>query len=141
MVAVERGSVEDFFHDVPLGRRVYDELVRLVDGHGPATARVTKSQVAFVRRRGFCWVWLPPMYLSHPGVDVVVSVALDRPDPSPRWKQTVHVGGHWMHHLEVHDVAEIDAAAAAIKDDGLAAAARRLLAKAWRSSSARGSSR
>lgn len=39
------------------------------------------------------------------------------------------------------DVAEIDAATAAIKDDGLAAAARRLLAKAWRSSSARGSSR
>ena len=39
------------------------------------------------------------------------------------------------------DVAEIDAAAAAIKDDGLAAAARRLLAKAWRSSSTRGSSR
>ena len=80
MVAVERGSVEDFFHDAPLGRSVYDELVRLVDGLGPATARITKSQVAFRRRGGFCWVWLPPMYLSHPGADVVVSVALDRPD-------------------------------------------------------------
>lgn len=34
------------------------------------------------------------------------------------------------------DVAEIDAAASAIKDEGLATAARRLLAKAWRSSSA-----
>jgi hypothetical protein len=39
------------------------------------------------------------------------------------------------------DVAEIDAAASAIKDNGLATAARRLLTKAWRSSSARGSSR
>jgi len=113
MVTVERGSVEEFFDDAPLGRRVHDELVQLVDGLGPATARVTKSQVAFRRRRGFCWVWLPPMYLSHPGAEVVVSFALDRPDPSPRWKQTVHVGGHWMHHLEVHDVAEVDAEVAA----------------------------
>jgi predicted nucleic acid-binding Zn ribbon protein len=39
------------------------------------------------------------------------------------------------------DVAEIDAAAAAIKDDALATAARRLLAKAWRSHSTRGPAR
>jgi len=40
--------------------------------------------------------------------------------------------------LTAADIAEIDAAASAIKDDGLATAARRLLTKAWRSSSARG---
>lgn len=39
------------------------------------------------------------------------------------------------------EAAEIDAAVVPIKDEGLATAARRLLAKAWRSSSARGSTR
>ena len=43
--------------------------------------------------------------------------------------------------LTAADIAEIDAAASVIKDDGLATAARRLLTKAWRSSSARGLSR
>ena len=43
--------------------------------------------------------------------------------------------------LTAADVAEIEAAVSPIKDEGLATAARRLLAKAWRSPSARGSSR
>ncbi len=93
MVEVERGSVEKFFADVPLGLQVYDVLTRLVDRLGPAGVRVTKSQVAFRRRTGFCWVWLPGMYLSRPGAEVVVSLALPREDQSARWKQVVRVAG------------------------------------------------
>jgi hypothetical protein len=49
------------------------------------------------------------MYLSHPTADVVVSVALPHEDRSPRWKERLLVGGrHWMHHLEVHDLADVD---------------------------------
>ena len=109
MVGVERGSVEELLGYVPLAREVYDALAGLVDDLGPATVRVTKSQVAFRRRRGFCWVWLPGMYLSRPTADVVVSVALPHEDRSPRWKERLLVGGrHWMHHLEVHDLADVD---------------------------------
>jgi hypothetical protein len=41
---------------------------------------------------------------------VVLSVVLRRRDDSPRWKEEVaHPSpAHWMHHLEIHDVVEID---------------------------------
>lgn len=114
MVDVERGSLEDFFGPVPLGRQVYDVLAALVDDIGPATARVGRSQVGFRRRSGFCWVWLPGMYLARPTAELVVSMALPRQDPSPRWKESVKVTGtRWMHHLEVRDLGDIDEEVAA----------------------------
>lgn len=109
MVSVEAGDVEDFFHDSALGRQVYDALVTVMAGVGPATVRVTKSQVVLRRRSGFCWVWLPGRYLRNPAAEVVVSVALPRRDDSTRWKEVVQVGGaRWMHHLEVRTVADLD---------------------------------
>lgn len=118
MVVVTPGpaEVEELCSGVPLARQVYDAVVDLVDDldasadpdEGPVTVRVSKSQIAFRRRTGFCWVWLPGRYLTHPAAEVVLSVALDRRDPSPRWKEVVQVGGRrWMHHLEVHDLAEV----------------------------------
>jgi hypothetical protein len=98
------------FEGAPLGRRVYDAVAERMLVHDDVSTRVTKSQVAFRRRRGFCWVWLPGRYLSQPGAEVVLSLALERVDPDPRWKQVVDVGrGRWMHHLEVRAVAELDA--------------------------------
>jgi hypothetical protein len=39
----------------------------------------------------------------------VLSIALGRRDPSPRWKEVVHPSRrHWIHHLEVSDVDAID---------------------------------
>lgn len=106
---VERGSVEELLGDAPLAREVCDALAGLVDDLGPATVRVAKSQVAFRRRRAFCWVWLPGMYLSGPTADVVVSVALPHEGRSPRWKERLLLGGrHRMHHLEVHNLADVD---------------------------------
>jgi Domain of unknown function (DUF5655) len=71
--------------------------------------RTTKSQVAFRRRRGFAYLWLPGRYLTRPGADVVLSVVLGRRDGSPRWKEVAHPApSHWIHHLEVHRAAEID---------------------------------
>lgn len=115
MVAVEEvggtgHTVAGFFAEAPLGRQVYDAVAGLVDELGPATVRVTKSQVAFRHRKPFCWLWLPGAYLARPGAEVVVSVALAREDTDPRWKETVQVTPHrWMHHLEVHDVGDLDA--------------------------------
>lgn len=111
MVSIDPGSlsVEQFFAEEPLGTQVYDALVRVVDDLGPATVRVTKSQVAFRRRTGFCWVWLPGMYLRRPGAQVVISLALGHEDTSPRWKQVTQVGDRrWMHHLEVRSADDVD---------------------------------
>jgi hypothetical protein len=114
MVDVEPGSVEEFFGPAALGQQVYDVLATLVDNLGPASVRVDRSQVGFRRRSGFCWVWLPGMYLSRPGAEVVVSIALPRQDPNPRWKESVKVTGtRWMHHLEVRDLGDVDQEVAA----------------------------
>lgn len=94
---------------VPLAAEAYDALVAVVEPLGPATARVSRTQVALRRRTGFCWLWLPAMHLRRPAAEVVVSVALAREDPSPRWKQVVRVSGRrWMHHLEVTAAADLD---------------------------------
>ena len=72
-------------------------------------ARTSRSQVAFRRRRGFAYLWLPGRYLARTGADVVLSIVLDRRDSSPRWKEVAHPAPtHWMHHLEVRDAAVID---------------------------------
>jgi hypothetical protein len=40
---------------------------------------------------------------------VVLSIALGRRDDSPRWKEVAHPSPkHWIHHLEVRDLADID---------------------------------
>lgn len=115
MVEIEPGAlpVQAVLGSVPaaadLATEVYDALVGVVDKAGPATLRVSRTQLAFRRRRGFCWLWLPGAHLGRPLPVVVVSVALDRPDGSPRWKQVARVSSRrWMHHLEVTSVDELD---------------------------------
>ncbi len=72
--------------------------------------RVTRSQIAFRRRRGFAYVWLPARYLGARSEGIVVlSIALGRQDGSARWKEVTRASpAHWMHHLEVRDETEID---------------------------------
>ena len=73
------------------------------------TLRVTRSQIAFRRRRGFAWLWLPGQYLRRPAADVVLSIGLGRHLDSPRWKEVAHPApAHWIHHLEVRAASEID---------------------------------
>jgi hypothetical protein len=76
---------------------------------GPAEIRVSKSQVAFRRRRGFAYIWIPGQYLSNPTADVVLSIATPEPLESDRWKEVVRPGPTtWMHHLEVRSIEELD---------------------------------
>jgi hypothetical protein len=78
-------------------------------GWGPNSLRTSRSQVAFARRRGFAWLWLSGTWLRHPTTETVLSVALGRHDRSPRFKEVVNPSSRvWMHHLEVHDVGDID---------------------------------
>lgn len=89
---------------------VFDRVWQVVAGTtDDVRARVTASQVALRRRRGFAWLWLPERYLRRPVAEVVLSIALGRHDPSPRFKEVVRPArAHWMDHLEVGGPAEID---------------------------------
>lgn len=99
----------DFFAGHPDALTVFEEVRSTLEGIGPVEVRTAKSQVAFRRTRAFAYLWLPGRYLAKPAAEVVLSIVLGRPDASPRFKQVVHPApAHWMHHLEVHDVGDID---------------------------------
>ncbi len=70
---------------------------------------MTKSQIAFRRRTGFAYLWAPGKYLDNPEAEVVLSIALGRHDHSPRFKEVAHPSSrHWIHHLEIRQVTDID---------------------------------
>ena len=99
---------EDLFDGYPRGLSVCRAVQRAVGEIGPATVRVTTSQVAFRRRKGFAFVWRPGQYVDSE-VPAVLSVALPHEVRSDRFKQVVHPApGVWMHHLELHHPGEID---------------------------------
>lgn len=101
-------SPDDFFGAEGVGietfRRVHDALLT---SHPNVTIRVTTSQVAFRRRRGFAFLWKPDQYLRRPAAPVVLSIAANSRIESPRFKEVVHPGP-WMHHLEVNDAEDVD---------------------------------
>lgn len=102
-------DVVDFLAGHPMAQAVFDRVQSVLADAGGCSVRVGRSQVAFRRRRGFAYLWLPGQYLARPAAEVVLTVALGRHDPSPRWKQIAHpAGAHWIHHLEVHDPADVD---------------------------------
>jgi hypothetical protein len=108
--AGEEPEVDRFFDGHPAALDVFRCVRRALEAAGPCTIRASRSQVAFRRRHGFAYLWLPGRYLSRPAAEVVLTVVLGRRDPSPRWKEVVHPArAHWVHHLEIHDPADIDA--------------------------------
>ena len=102
-------SADEFFAGHDAARAGYDRVCTMLTAIGPFGVRITKSQVAFRRRRGFAWLWRPGQYLARPGAEVVLSIALGRRDSSPRFKEVAHPAPRqWMHHLEVHRTGELD---------------------------------
>lgn len=102
-------TAEEFFAGHPFAFDVYSRVLDMVRDLGPVDVRVSKSQVALRRRSGFAYLWMPGQYLGHTDVDVVLSIALGRHDRSARWKEVAHPSPkHWIHHLEVRDLADLD---------------------------------
>jgi hypothetical protein len=88
---------------------VYEAVLSRLHDLGTFDVRTSKSQIAFWRRHGFAYLWLPGRYLRHPGAEVVLSIVLDHHDRSDRFKEVAHPSPrHWIHHLEVHAATEID---------------------------------
>ncbi len=102
-------TVDEFFAPFPSSRIIFDALAAAIASVGTCDVRPSRSQVAFWRRRAFAWAWVPGMYLTGTRPPLVVSVALLRKDPSPRWKQVVEpTRGRFMHHMEIYGIAAVD---------------------------------
>ncbi len=101
--------LEQFFAGHEEARAIFEAVRELIETIGPADIRVTKSQVAFRRRTGFAFLWMPGMYLGDRGVPLVLTIGLQRRDGSPRWKEIVEPKpGRFTHHLELRSVGEVD---------------------------------
>lgn len=101
-------AVAAFFRDHPDAAAVATAVETVLDTLGPHDVRVSRSQVAFRRRRGFAYLWRPGQYVRS-DVPVVLSVALPYESTSSRWKSVVHpTSGWWMHHLELELPSEVD---------------------------------
>lgn len=101
-------DVQAFFEGEPGGTAVAAAVVAAVDALGPHDVRVSRSQVAFRRRRGFAYLWRPGQYVRS-DVPAVLSIALPTERPSPRWKQVAHPSpAVWMHHLELRRPGGVD---------------------------------
>ena len=102
-------TVDEFFAGRDDSRQLFDALLPLIAESGPAEMRVTKSQIAFRRTKGFAWVWIPGQYLRGQSAPLVLSLSFPQRDPSPRWKEIVEPArGRCMHHLELHSVNDLD---------------------------------
>jgi hypothetical protein len=104
-------TLDNFFANHPESRSLFDALLPLVAALGPLDQRLTRSQVAFYRRRAFAWAWCPGQY--RPGrraAPLALSLALSARDPSPRWKEIAEPRpGRFIHHLELYTPADLDA--------------------------------
>ncbi len=100
---------EAFFAGRPTGLAAYHRVRAVLEELGPVEVRVSRSQVAFRRRRGVAYLWLPGRYVRAPASEVVLSIVLGRAERSARFKEIVQPSRrHWMHHLVFRDVAELD---------------------------------
>jgi hypothetical protein len=100
---------QEFFKGHPLGVAAYTRVRSLLEAVGDVEVRVTKSQLALRRRRGFAYLWMPGRYLKNPDAEVVLSIVLQRHEHSRRFKEVAHPSpGLWIHHLELGGLDEID---------------------------------
>ena len=105
----ETRTLDGFFEGFEPSRPLFEALRAQIESLGPVEIRVGKSQVAFARRRGFAWAWVPDRYLHGRHAPLVLSVSLPHRDASPRWKEVVEPApGRFMHHLELGTLADVD---------------------------------
>ena len=102
-------TLDEFFAGYEIARPIFEAVQGAIEAIGPAEMRVSKSQIAFRRRVGFAWVWVPGRYLRGGHAPLVLSVSFHHRDVSPRWKEIVEpYPGRFMHHLEFYAADEVD---------------------------------
>ncbi len=107
----ENTFLTSFFDGFEESRMLFDFLHPVITAMGDSEMMVRKTQIAFRRKRGFAWVWIPEKHLGRKAAPLVLSLAFPGRDPSPRWKEIIEPArGRFMHHLEIASPAEIDEA-------------------------------
>jgi hypothetical protein len=102
-------SPEQFFEGSPAGLSLFRAVADAISTIGTVDMRVTRSQIAFRRRKGFAFVWRPDRYVTSE-VPAVLSIGCAKEISSPRLKETVQVAPNvWMHHLELRHPDQLDA--------------------------------
>jgi hypothetical protein len=56
-------TLDEFFLGHERSRPLFDVTLEAINSLGPASLRVTKSQIAFRRRKAFAWAWIPEKYM------------------------------------------------------------------------------
>ncbi len=103
-------TIDDFFQGKEDSRQLFEAIANLVERLGDATVRVSKSQVAFRRKKNFAIVWIPGQYLKNrPTPPLVLTLSFQKRDPSPRWKEITQISPRrFTHHLELYGKQEVD---------------------------------
>lgn len=102
-------TLDEYFEGKVEARQLFEALRERIEALGTVEVRVTKSQVAFHRRRAFAWAWIPGKNLHGRGAALVLTLSLPHRDPSPRWKEIVEpVHGRFTHHLELWSAGDMD---------------------------------
>lgn len=103
-------TIDDFFRGRDDSRRLFDAVARQVERLGDAAIRVSKSQIAFRRKKNFALVWIPGQYLTNrPTCPLVLTISIPMRNPSARWKEIIEVGPkRFTHHLELYRKNEVD---------------------------------
>ena len=102
-------TLDEFFSGYEFSRSIFEALRSAIEDLGPVEIRVTKSQVAFCRRRAFAWAWIPDRYLHGKHAPLVLTLGFCHRDPSSRWKEIVEPRpGRFTHHLELYSASDID---------------------------------
>ncbi len=102
-------SLDEFFVGYEASRPLFEALRVEIDTIGPTELRMSKSQIAFWRRKTVARVWIPARYLSGDSAPLVLTLGFRRRDGSPRWKEIVEPApGRFTHHLELYSTVDLD---------------------------------
>ena len=94
----------------PRSARLLDAVRSVLGGIGPTEEVLSRSQVAFRRRRVVVRAWVPDQYLRGDHAPLVLTFEFAEADASERWKQVLEPApGRFTHHLEVWEPSDLDA--------------------------------
>lgn len=102
-------TLDEYFEGYNESKQLFEALRGMIKSIGTAEIRVTKSQVAFRRRKAFAWMWIPDKYLHRKNAPLVLTLSFHHKDVSLRWKEIVEpTPGRFTHHLELYSANDID---------------------------------
>ena len=101
--------LEEFFQGYAASKTIFDAVRDMLDSIGATEMRISKSQVAFWRRKAVARVWIPARYLKGDVAPLVLTLGFDGVHASSRWKEIVEPApSRFTHHLELWTDADVD---------------------------------